>query len=144
MTWSQALWAVDGNTLPGSAWRQQLQSATLAAQGIVNPGDLKVTAFGTPGAGVNIAGGACVIVGAEAANQGSYYGVNIGTDTVSVAATGGTGRSDLIIARVEDPTVAGVSWGWNPATDQLVYTRYQWRIEFDKDRSRRYQRHPAS
>lgn len=125
MTWTQGLWAVDGNTLDASLWRQELYASTLKRSGIMSPADLKVTAFSTPGAGVNIAGGSCVIAGQELSGgaQGSYYGFNNGTDTVSVAATGGSVRSDLIIARVEDPTFSGSPWTWNPATQNLIYSR---------------------
>jgi hypothetical protein len=125
VTWTQGLWAVDGNTLDASLWRQQLYAASMKNSGIMSPTDLKVTAFGTPGAGVNIAGGSCVIAGKELSGgqQGSYYGFNNGTDTVSVAATGGSIRSDLIIARVEDPTFSGSPWSWNPATQNMIYSR---------------------
>ena len=125
MTWVQGLWAVDGNTLDATLWRQQLYAATRKASGIMAPTDLKVTAFSTPGAGVNVAGGSCVIAGAELSGgqQGSYYGFNNGTDTVSVAATGGSPRNDLIIARVEDPTFSGSPWTWNPASQNLIYSR---------------------
>lgn len=125
MTWTQGLWAVDGNTLDASLWRQQLYAGTLKRSGIMAPTDLKVTAFSTPGAGVNIAGGSCVIAGQELSGgaQGSYYGFNNGVDTVSVGATGGSIRSDLIIARVEDPTFSGTPWSWNPATQNLIYSR---------------------
>jgi hypothetical protein len=125
VTWTQGLWAVDGNTLDASLWRQQLYAGTLKRSGIMAPTDLKVTAFSTPGAGVNIAGGSCVIAGQELSGgaQGSYYGFNNGVDTVSVGATGGSIRSDLIIARVEDPTFSGTPWSWNPATQNLIYSR---------------------
>lgn len=125
MTWTQGLWAVDGNTLDASLWRQQLYAASIKNSGIMAPTDLKVTAFGTPGAGVNIAGGSCIIAGKELSGgqQGSYFGFNNGTDTVSVSATGGSPRSDLIIARVEDPTFSGSPWSWNPATQNLIYSR---------------------
>lgn len=125
MSWVQGLWAVDGNTLDASLWRQQLFASTLKRSGIMAPADLKVTAFSTPGAGVNVAGGSCVIAGQELSGgqQGSYYGFNNGVDVVTVAATGGSPRSDLIIARVEDPTFSGSSWPWNPATQNLIYSR---------------------
>ena len=125
MTWVQGLWAVNGNTLDASIWRQQLYASSLKKSGIMAPTDLKVTAFGSPGAGVNIAGGSCIIAGQELSGgqQGSYYGFNNGIDTVSVAATGGSPRSDLIIARVEDPTFSGSPWTWNPATNNLIYSR---------------------
>ncbi len=125
MTWTQGLWAVDGNTLDASLWRQQLYASSLKRSGIMAPTDLKVTAFSTPGAGVNVAGGSCVIAGQELSGgqQGSYFGFNNGVDTVSVSATGGSIRSDLIIARVEDPTFSGTPWSWNPATQNLIYSR---------------------
>jgi hypothetical protein len=125
VTWVQGLWAVDGNTLDASLWRQELYAGTLKRSGIMAPTDLKVTAFSTPGAGVNVAGGSCVIAGQELSGgqQGSYYGFNNGTDTVAVSATGGSARSDLIIARVEDPTFSGSPWSWNPATQNLIYSR---------------------
>lgn len=125
MSWTQGLWAVDGNTLDASLWRQQLYASSMKNSGIMAPTDLKVTAFSTPGAGVNVAGGSCIIAGKELSGgqQGSYYGFNNGTDTVSVAATGGSARSDLIIARVEDPTFSGSPWTWNPATQNLIYSR---------------------
>lgn len=123
MTWTQGLYAVDGNPLPGSLWRLQLQSATRSAQGVVGQADLYVKATATPGNQVRASNGACVIAGAEAAWQGSYYGYNVGDDLVSIAATSGSARSDLIVAKVEDPTVAGGGWSHSPLTDQLVYTR---------------------
>ncbi len=123
MSWDQPIWAVDGNTTPAQKWRQEAYAATLKRSGIMAPGDLKVTAFGTPGAGVNIAAGTAVVAGQEVTGQGTYVGYNNGTDTVSVSATGGSPRTDLIVARVEDPTFAGSSWPWNPATQQLINSR---------------------
>lgn len=123
MTWTQGLWAVDGNPLPGSLWRLQLQSATRSAQGVVGEADLYVKQTGTASNQVRASNGACVVLGNEAAWQGAYYAYNVGDDLVSIAATGGSARSDLIVAKVEDPTVAGGGWSHNPATDPLVYTR---------------------
>jgi hypothetical protein len=123
MTWTQGLYAVDGNPLPGSLWRLQLQSATRSAQGVVGAADLYVKATATPSNQVRASNGACVIAGGEAAWQGSYYGYNVGDDLVNIAATAGAARSDLIVAKVEDPTVAGGGWSHSPLTDQIVYTR---------------------
>ena len=123
MTWTQGLWAVDGNPLPGSLWRLQLQSAVRSAQGVVGAADCYVKQTGAASNQVRVSNGACVITGAEVAWQGSYFGYNVGDDLIGIAATGGSARSDMIVAKVEDPTVAGGGWSHNPATEPLVYTR---------------------
>lgn len=87
-------------------------------------GDLLVRELEVPGTSVRIAAGACNIVGREVSWQGTYYGYNIGEDTVAITATdSGGGRSDLVVARAEDPTISGSPWGHDPATDTLIYTR---------------------
>ncbi|KPC94696.1 hypothetical protein ADL27_13100, partial [Streptomyces sp. NRRL F-6602] len=87
-------------------------------QGVTTGLDLKVSALATPGAGVQISDGSATITGKVSPVQGSYNSYNIGTDTVSVAATGSTARSDMLILRVEDPEYEGTR---NPATDPIVF-----------------------
>lgn len=121
---SLGVWAIDGQTNDAVLARLQLQAATSGAEGVVGAGDLVVTATSTPGGNVLVGGGACVIAGKEGAFQGSYFGYNVGAESVPITATGGSGgRSDLIVARVEDPTVAGTPWTHDPATDSLIYAR---------------------
>lgn len=123
MTFQSAAFAVDGNTESGNFLRLMLQSSVNGAQGIIGQTDLLVTANGVPNSGVNIAAGACVVTGAETAFQGSYYGYNVGTDTtITIAATGGTIRSDMVVVRAEDPTWSGSPWG-NPASGQILFPR---------------------
>jgi hypothetical protein len=124
LVFNLGVWAVDGQTSDAVLARLQLQSATSGAQGVVGAGDLVVTATATPSGDVLVGSGACVITGQEAAFQGSYFGYNVGPASVSVTPTGGAGgRSDLIVARVEDPTVAGTPWTHDPATEPLIYPR---------------------
>ena len=123
MTWTQGTWAVDGNPLPGTLWRLQLQSACRSAQGIIGAADLYVKQTAAASSQVRVSNGACVITGQEAAWQGSYFAYNVGDDLISIAATGGSGRSDMIVAKVEDPTVSGAGWSHNPLTENLVYSR---------------------
>jgi hypothetical protein len=100
-----------------------LQSSTAGSQGIIGAQDLYVTANTVPTSGVNIASGACVVAGAETSFQGSYYGYNVGLDTsLTIAATGGTIRSDMVVVRAEDPTWSGSPWG-NPASGQILFPR---------------------
>lgn len=119
----QGTWAVDGFRVPGTLWRLQLRSATRNGNGIVEMGDLRVAAKDTPGPAVTVKDGACVAAGAETLWQGSYYGYNLGDEDVQISPTGGTARSDLIYARVEDPTISSSPWDHTGPDDQLWYLR---------------------
>ena len=124
MVFSLGVWAVDGQTNDASLARLELEAATSGAEGVVGAGDLVVAATGTPSGSVLVGSGACVIRGKEADFQGAYFGFNVGDQLVSITPTGGGGgRSDLIVARVEDPTVAGTPWTHDPSTDSLIYAR---------------------
>lgn len=123
MTFQTAAAFVDGNQESGNFLRLMLQSSTAGSQGIVGAQDLYVSANTVPTSGINIAGGACIVAGAEAAYQGSYYGYNVGTDaSLTIASTGGTIRSDMVVVRAEDPTWSGSPWG-NPASGQILFPR---------------------
>ena len=124
MTLAKGVWAVDEQTIPAVVARLQLQAATRNGNGVLSPSAMVVRPLDVPGQGVLISDGAGVALGREAADQGSYFVRNIGDAQVSLTATGSSGpRSDLIYVRVEDPTVDGTPWSWNPETDQLVYFR---------------------
>jgi hypothetical protein len=123
VTFQSAAYAVDGNSESGNFLRLMLQSATLGSQGIIFPTDLLVTQTGVASSGIIINSGACVVFGAETPFQGSYFGYNVGNDTsLTIAATGGSIRSDMIVVRAEDPTWSGTPWG-NPASGQILFPR---------------------
>ena len=123
MTFQTAVWAVDGNTESGNFARLMLQSSTAGAQGVVGHLDCIVRATGPATAGIIIGPGAVVIKGTETSYQGSYYGYNVGDDTtLSISATGGAARSDMIVARAEDPTWSGSPWG-APSAGQIIWPR---------------------
>ncbi|MCF0086595.1 MULTISPECIES: hypothetical protein [unclassified Streptomyces] len=88
-------------------FRMMIKDLAQGNQGVTQGSYLKVSALSTPGAGVQIGDGSAVITGVYAPNQGSYNVYNIGTDTVSISAAGGTGRSDMIVLRVQDPEYEG-------------------------------------
>jgi hypothetical protein len=124
VTFQSSVWAVDGNTVSGALARLQLQASTLGAQGVVGHLDCIVQATTpSPTSGIVITPGQVVILGQETTYQGSYYGWNIGNETsLTIAATAGSARSDLIVVRAEDPTWAGSPWG-GPAAGQIVFPR---------------------
>lgn len=89
--------------------------ATDGGEGIVGPDDLKVTATGT--GQVAIAPGACAIINrASGALYESYAARNPASHQVAIPGTTASGtRSDLIIARIEDPFETGEPWAVPPA-----------------------------
>ncbi|MFB7738228.1 hypothetical protein ACFC08_28345 [Streptomyces sp. NPDC056112] len=110
--------ATKGAPHTAQMFRMMIRDLARGNQGITSGSHLKVTALATPGAGVQIADGSAVIAGKANPVQGHYNAYNIGTDTVNIASTGSTTRSDMVILRVLDPEYEGTR---NPATDQIVF-----------------------
>ncbi|MGW5689799.1 hypothetical protein ACWEWX_02210 [Streptomyces asiaticus] len=111
--------ATTGATHTAQQFRMMIRDLSRANEGITEGDHLKVTALATPGGGVQIADGSAVIIGRVSSVQGSYSAYNIGVDTsVTIAPTGGSGRSDMVILRVEDPEYEGTR---DPAVDPIVF-----------------------
>jgi hypothetical protein len=108
----------DGATHPASQFRMLVKDLARGAEGITEGDDLKVTQRSTPGAGITVADGSCVIKGRDDAFQGHYSAYNAGAFDVDIASTGGAGRSDMVIVRVQDPEYVG---SLDPETDQIVF-----------------------
>ena len=92
-------------------WRAFANAATRDSQGVVLPGDMKVTALGSPGEAVIIAPGSAVIRNAQKAGQ-SYVG-HAPTATQVAVPRNNTGSvvRHLLIARVIDPQFSP----WQPS-----------------------------
>lgn len=113
MAWDPVPYMIGGGAVHSEAvFRLVAFNALRGNEGILGGGDLKVSAFATPGAGVNVAVGSCGILARGSGQTAEVYNARMLTqDTATVAATGaGAGRSDLIIARVEDPNIPGSPW----------------------------------
>nr|BEK65688.1 hypothetical protein KPHV_29150 [Kitasatospora purpeofusca] len=108
---------VTGGIHPARALRMMIRDLSRGSQGITEGGDLKVRATATPGPGVRIGNGSAIVRG-NVFGQGSYTQYNAGDHPVPIAPTGGTGRTDLICLRVEDPEYEG---NRNPLTDDVGY-----------------------
>ncbi len=122
MSFDGVPWAIGGGAehtdellrVAANAWSRD-------SEGIVLPGDLKVSQLSTPGGAVQIADGAAVVRCKQAAGM-SYIG-RAGTSTqVSIAPTGGSPRHDMVIGRVIDPDYSP----WVPYTDpeQIAHGPY--------------------
>lgn len=127
MTWDSVPWAVGGGAvISAEAFRLVAYVAFRGNEGILSPSDLAVTALSTPGASVNVAPGACsILCRASGETYQAYAGRLPVQDTVSIAATGASARSDMIVARIEDPWLAGEPWAdpTDPTVGPYVFTR---------------------
>lgn len=108
MAFENVPWAV-GNGAAASVEVARLLAhvAFNGNEGVLGAGDLAVTALTTPGGSVQIAPGACAVLNrSPGQTYQAYAGRATSTTQVTVPATGSSaGRTDLLVARVEDPSV---------------------------------------
>ncbi|QXO14552.1 minor tail protein [Arthrobacter phage Kaylissa] len=128
MSWDSVPWFVGGGAEHSPEVARLLAySAVGGAEGLVTAEDLKVSPLAVPGGGVQIAPGAALIRNRAAGGDLQTYVARLPeTDTVTIAATGsGAGRTDLIVAQIEDPYMAGEPWQEpvDPKVGPYVYTR---------------------
>ena len=107
------VWAIDGVEVPASVARMLAYVAGGGAEGIVEPGGLKVLPLAVPGTSVRVMPGAGMVMNRyPGGGQQSYPIYEQVQQTVPIVATGsGGGRTDLIIARVRDPEFAAGAAG---------------------------------
>lgn len=113
MTWDSVPWAVGGGAVHSSeVARLVTYIATGGQQGVLNATDLAVLPLSVPGAGVRVLPGACVIVNkALNVSNDSYVARLPSEDQVTTQSNGSGGvRSDLVVARVENPFISGEPW----------------------------------
>lgn len=108
----------NGAVHPAEQFRMMVRDLARGAEGVTEGDDLKVTQRSTPGGGVVVGDGSAVVQGRADAFQGHYAACNAGAVDVTIAATGGSARSDMLILRVEDPQYEGTL---DPQVDQIVY-----------------------
>ncbi len=126
--WDTTPWFVGGGAQHSPEVARLLAyAATGGVEGIISPGDLKVAPLAVPGSKVRVLAGAGIIRSRAAGGaQQSYVARNVSEDVVDIAATGsGSGRSDLIVAQVEDPFMAGEPYAdpADPKVGPYIYTR---------------------
>lgn len=127
MSWDTVPWFVGGGAEHSPEVARLLAyAATSGAEGIVTPGDLKVAALGVPGPSVTVAPGAGLILNRAAGGTAQSYVARLpDADTVEIAPTASTKRSDLIVVQIEDPFMAGEPWQdpEDPKVGPYVFTR---------------------
>lgn len=103
-------YAVDGGRVPAQMLRMVAWAATNGANGVVQAEDLKVVPLATPGGAVQIMpGGALLTMRFPGTSQQQTYAVvNDAATTLTIPATGsGSGRTDYVIVRIDDPNFGG-------------------------------------
>lgn len=127
MAWDSVPWFTEGGAVHSSEVARLLAYAAFGgAEGVVGSGDLRVRALATPGPEVQVLAGACAITNRAAGAAYQAYAGRLPTaDRVDIAATGVSARSDLIVARVENPYSYGETWPnpSNPEVGPYIYTR---------------------
>jgi hypothetical protein len=122
-------WAIEGGEaqIPGRILRQLVTSVTGGVEGVVGALDCRVQSTTVPGAQVRVAPGLYAILSRAAGAQSEMYAGCVETeDLVSIAPTDSSGgRSDLVIARIENPYAAGEVWSppVDPVVGPYVFTR---------------------
>ncbi|GAA5071054.1 hypothetical protein [Streptomyces similanensis] len=127
MAWDGIPWFVEGTTASEETLRLIVDAAVGGGEGVIGPADLLVTALDVPGAAVQVGPGAMVAKRRGALGGGSQsYAARMPTpQQEDVAPTTVEGpRSDLVIARIEDP-YGGETWPEpeDPAVGPYVWTR---------------------
>lgn len=128
MTWDPVPWFVGGGAQHSPEVARLLAyAATSGAEGIIGTADLKVRELAVPGASIRVDAGAALIRDTTSGMPQQTYVARLASeDTVEVTPTGsGGGRSDLVVARIEDPYVPGAPWQepTDPTVGPYVHTR---------------------
>lgn len=128
MSWDPVPWFVGGGAQHSPEVARLLaHAATSGAEGIVGVKDLRVRPLSVPGTSVRVSPGAALIRDRTSGNpQQTYVSRLPSQDTVEIAPTGsGGGRTDLVVARVEDPYTPGAPWQdpEDPAVGPYMFTR---------------------
>lgn len=105
-------WAISNADTDAASARVLANLASRDSEGILLPGDFKVTQLGTPGGGVQISTGAMVLRNVQSPGE-SYVGLARTVTTQPISPTTSSSRSDLVVARVIDPDFSP----WQPYTD---------------------------
>lgn len=126
--WDPTPWFIGGGALHSPEVARLLPYALINdTEGIVGVNDLKVQPLAVPGGSVRVAPGAAIVPNrSTGGSQQAYIGRNPTDDVVAIAPTGsGAGRTDMIVARVEDPFAAGTPWQEpaDPTDAQYIFTR---------------------
>lgn len=111
-------WMISGADHSADVARVLAYAATAGTSGIISPGDLKVVPSGTANMQVHMGVGAFAVVNKSGGVQSqSYVGRGTAVSDITVATTGSSARSDLVVVRVKDPQFAPYQGLYTNPTD---------------------------
>lgn len=124
MTFLTAPWAVDGATINSSLARLATYAALGGAEGILQKGDLKVSALPAPGHGLQIsAGGVAILNRYQSTPDQAYVAYNPTVHTMNTSqmpASNASARQYLVCVTIGDPEFSQVGHPWMGAGDPPV------------------------
>lgn len=125
MTWDPTPWFIGGGAVHSPEVTRTLPYAALGGkEGIIVPGDLKVTALPVPGPQIRVAPGvAAILAKASGGSRQTYIARNPTDDVKDIAPTGSSSRADLIVAQIMDPFMQGESWPQPEDPTAAAYVR---------------------
>lgn len=125
MTWDAIPWALNGQVAHSADLaRLGLYVGSGGEEGVVGATDLAVIPTNPPSAAVQIRPGAALINNrAIGSAYESYAARHLNYETVPIVGTGGAGRTDMVIARIEDPFEDGEPWA-DPAPGTQNFGQY--------------------
>lgn len=129
MAWDDGVpWAIGGGSaMPPEILRLVSWAALGGQEGVFSSADLRISALETPGTSIRALPGACSIANRALNSSKELYVQRLfSQDVVSINPTGsGAGRSDLVVAQVENPYIPGEPWNIpaNPAVGPYIFTR---------------------
>jgi len=123
--WQPVPWFVAGGLHSPEVARLLAYAATGGKEGVIEAGDCKVKALDIPATAVRVVpGGLAIRNRAAGAGGQSYFARNPEDEEVALTATGSGGpRTDLIIARIEDPQYSPWETPADPEAGPYVFSR---------------------
>lgn len=110
--WDPVPWMIGGGAEHSTEVARNLAFAAFRGrEGIVSPTDLFVRAKAVPSGHVEVFPGTAAVLNRSAGSRDEMYVARMPVlETVPIAPTGATARTDLIVARIENPHLPGESW----------------------------------
>jgi hypothetical protein len=127
MAWDSVPWFVGGQAKHSAGVSRLLAHVAAGGrEGIIGPTDLEVRELAVPGTKVRVFPGACAIINrALNVKYEMYLGRNLAAEDVAIAPTSASGgRSDLIVARVENPYLNGEPWPEPTTPEEAAAQQY--------------------
>lgn len=109
MTWESVPWMIDGGEHSAEVGRLLAYAASGGGEGVIGPGDCKVTASAVADGNVHISpGGVAVLNRFAGGGQQTYLARNVSDEVKALTPQGSSGeRYDLVAVIIEDPEYPG-------------------------------------